>query len=169
MTNVPWTLSGICAARISWAFSSCSFPKSSAVSGAAPSTCIACVKRWRASIWASPRRCWPRSSAAIRSRLAPRRSKRNIWLSRIAEEGLLFAYGATEPNAGSDLGALESTADRIMQDGKIVGYKINGSKQWISERWDCRCLYDFGEHARRSQLVHRRKGRAGFQARRAGR
>jgi alkylation response protein AidB-like acyl-CoA dehydrogenase len=54
------------------------------------------------------------------------------WLTRIAEEGLLFAYGATEPDAGSDLGALQSTADRVMQDGKIVGYKINGSKQWIS-------------------------------------
>jgi alkylation response protein AidB-like acyl-CoA dehydrogenase len=58
--------------------------------------------------------------------------QKKVWLSRIAEEGLLFAYGATEPNAGSDLGALESTADRVMKDGKIVGYKINGSKQWIS-------------------------------------
>jgi len=54
------------------------------------------------------------------------------WLSRIAEEGLLFAYGATEPEAGSDLAALRTTADRVMQDGRIVGYKINGSKQWIS-------------------------------------
>ncbi len=54
------------------------------------------------------------------------------WLGRIAEEGTLFAYGATEPEAGSDLGALKTTADRVMQDGKIVGYKINGSKQWIS-------------------------------------
>ena len=34
------------------------------------------------------------------------------WLTRIAEEGLLFAYGATEPEAGSDLGALKTTADR---------------------------------------------------------
>ncbi len=58
--------------------------------------------------------------------------QKKYWLTRIAEEGLLFAYGATEPNAGSDLGALESTADRVMQDGKVVGYKINGSKQWIS-------------------------------------
>ena len=58
--------------------------------------------------------------------------QKKYWLARIAEEGLLFAYGATEPNAGSDLGALESTADRVLQDGKIVGYKINGSKQWIS-------------------------------------
>jgi alkylation response protein AidB-like acyl-CoA dehydrogenase len=54
------------------------------------------------------------------------------WLSRIAEEGLLFAYGATEPEAGSDLGSLRTTADRVVQDGKVVGYKINGNKQWIS-------------------------------------
>jgi len=54
------------------------------------------------------------------------------WLTRIAQEGLLFAYGATEPEAGSDLGALKTTADPVLQDGKIVGYKINGAKQWIS-------------------------------------
>jgi alkylation response protein AidB-like acyl-CoA dehydrogenase len=60
----------------------------------------------------------------------PEQKKR--WLSRIAEEGILFAYGATEPEAGSDLGALKTTADRVMQDGKVVGYKINGAKQWIS-------------------------------------
>jgi len=44
----------------------------------------------------------------------------------------LFAYGATEPEAGSDLGALRTTADRVMQDDRVAGYKINGSKQWIS-------------------------------------
>ena len=54
------------------------------------------------------------------------------WLGRIAEEGLLFAYCATEPEAGSDLGALKSTAERIEKDGEVVGYSINGSKQWIS-------------------------------------
>ena len=58
--------------------------------------------------------------------------QKKLWLSRIANEGLLFAYGATEPEAGSDLGALRTTADRVMQDGRIVGYKINGNKQWIS-------------------------------------
>jgi alkylation response protein AidB-like acyl-CoA dehydrogenase len=58
--------------------------------------------------------------------------QKKIWLSRIADEGLLFAYGATEPEAGSDLGALRTAADRVMQDGRIVGYKINGNKQWIS-------------------------------------
>ena len=94
--------------------------------------CIASAKRWRASIWASPPRCWPRSSAAIPITVGATPEQKKLWLTRIAEEGLLFAYGATEPEAGSDLGALQTTADRVMQDGQIVGYKINGSKQWIS-------------------------------------
>jgi alkylation response protein AidB-like acyl-CoA dehydrogenase len=54
------------------------------------------------------------------------------WLARIAEEGLLMAYAATEPAAGSDLGALSSTATRVERDGTIVGYRISGAKQWIS-------------------------------------
>ena len=58
--------------------------------------------------------------------------QKKLWLGRIASEGLLFAYAATEPEAGSDLGALRSTATRVEENGKIVGYKINGSKQWIS-------------------------------------
>ncbi len=58
--------------------------------------------------------------------------QKKTWLTRIAEEGLLFAYGATEPEAGSDLGALKTTADPVVQDGHVVGYKINGNKQWIS-------------------------------------
>jgi len=58
--------------------------------------------------------------------------QKKVWLGRIADEGLLFAYGATEPEAGSDLGALKSTAERVMKDGRIAGYKINGLKQWIS-------------------------------------
>jgi len=58
--------------------------------------------------------------------------QKKIWLTRIAEEGLLFAYGATEPEAGSDLGALRTTADPVSENGRVVGYKINGAKQWIS-------------------------------------
>ena len=60
----------------------------------------------------------------------PEQKKR--WLSRIAEEGILFAYGATEPEAGSDLGALRTTAKPVFEDGRKVGYTINGTKQWIS-------------------------------------
>jgi alkylation response protein AidB-like acyl-CoA dehydrogenase len=54
------------------------------------------------------------------------------WMTRIGQEGLLMAYGATEPEAGSDLGALRTTATPAEKDGKVVGYKINGNKQWIS-------------------------------------
>ncbi len=58
--------------------------------------------------------------------------QKRYWLCRIANEGLLFAYGATEPEAGSDLAALKTTADPVLQDGRVAGYKINGNKQWIS-------------------------------------
>jgi alkylation response protein AidB-like acyl-CoA dehydrogenase len=44
------------------------------------------------------------------------------WLGRIAEEGLLMAYGATEPEA----------ATPVVEDGVVTGYRINGAKMWIS-------------------------------------
>ena len=58
--------------------------------------------------------------------------QKKYWMSRIAAEGLLFAYAATEPEAGSDLAALRSTAVRVVEDGRMAGYKITGNKQWIS-------------------------------------
>ena len=58
--------------------------------------------------------------------------QQKLWLTRIADEGLLFAYAATEPEAGSDLAALRTIAEPVMQDANVVGYKISGSKQWIS-------------------------------------
>jgi alkylation response protein AidB-like acyl-CoA dehydrogenase len=57
------------------------------------------------------------------------------WMGRIAEEGLLVAYGATEPQAGSDLGSLKTKAVPVVDadgSGKVVGYKLSGRKQWIS-------------------------------------
>lgn len=54
------------------------------------------------------------------------------WLSKIAEDGVLYAYGATEPEAGSDLGSLRTTARPVEEDGKVIGYRLNGNKQWIS-------------------------------------
>jgi alkylation response protein AidB-like acyl-CoA dehydrogenase len=55
------------------------------------------------------------------------------WLTRIGEQGLLVAYGATEPQAGSDLAALRTTAKAILDDeGGVTGYVLNGRKQWIS-------------------------------------
>jgi alkylation response protein AidB-like acyl-CoA dehydrogenase len=58
--------------------------------------------------------------------------QREEWLPRIAREGLLMAYAATEPEAGSDLGALQTTAAPVVEDGSVVGYRITGKKQWIS-------------------------------------
>ncbi|MGA9597074.1 MAG: acyl-CoA dehydrogenase family protein [Acidimicrobiia bacterium] len=54
------------------------------------------------------------------------------WMSLIGEQGLLMAYGATEPEAGSDLAALRTTAKRVMDGEEVTGYVINGNKQWIS-------------------------------------
>ena len=54
------------------------------------------------------------------------------WMTRIANEGLLMAYCATEPEAGSDLGALRTVAEPIHDNGAVTGYRISGSKQWIS-------------------------------------
>ncbi len=54
------------------------------------------------------------------------------WLTEIAERGVLYAYGATEPDAGSDLAALKTTAKPVMADGRVTGYRLNGRKQWIS-------------------------------------
>ncbi|MEE8424675.1 MAG: acyl-CoA dehydrogenase family protein, partial [Elusimicrobiota bacterium] len=54
------------------------------------------------------------------------------WVSLIAEKSMLVAYCATEAEAGSDLIRMKTKAEHIKKDGKVVAYKINGSKQWIS-------------------------------------
>lgn len=54
------------------------------------------------------------------------------WYGRIAEEALLMAYGATEPQAGSDLAAMTTKAEPVIADGVVTGYHISGQKQWIS-------------------------------------
>ena len=55
-----------------------------------------------------------------------------LWLGRLACEGLLMAYGATEPQAGSDLGALATQAVPVQENGHLTAYRISGRKQWIS-------------------------------------
>ncbi len=54
------------------------------------------------------------------------------YIGRIAEEGLIVAYGVTEPNAGSNVQALKSRADRVVEGGNLKGYKLNGQKQFIT-------------------------------------
>jgi alkylation response protein AidB-like acyl-CoA dehydrogenase len=54
------------------------------------------------------------------------------WMGRVADEALLMAYGATEPQAGSDLASMSTKAVPVEENGAITGYKISGRKQWIS-------------------------------------
>jgi alkylation response protein AidB-like acyl-CoA dehydrogenase len=54
------------------------------------------------------------------------------WLGRIAE-GAIVAYAVTEPEAGSNVQSIKTTAARITDaGGKVTGYRINGAKQFIS-------------------------------------
>ena len=54
------------------------------------------------------------------------------WLGRRAE-GAIVAYAATEPEAGSNLSNLKTTATPVVDEqGKVTAYKINGAKQFIS-------------------------------------
>ncbi len=55
------------------------------------------------------------------------------WIGRIAEEGLIVAYGVTEPEAGSNVQNLKTEAARITdQSGRVTHYRLNGVKQFIS-------------------------------------
>lgn len=55
------------------------------------------------------------------------------WLGAIAEGGALVAYAVTEPGAGSNLQALKTKAEPLLDDsGQVTGYHITGSKQFIS-------------------------------------
>jgi len=58
--------------------------------------------------------------------------QKNRWLSQIAEEGNLVAYAVTEPGAGSNVASLKTRADRIERDGQTVGYRLNGTKVFIT-------------------------------------
>jgi alkylation response protein AidB-like acyl-CoA dehydrogenase len=55
------------------------------------------------------------------------------YIQKIAEQGLIVAYGVTEPEAGSNVQALKTKAERVLDEkGDIQGYKINGQKQFIT-------------------------------------
>ncbi len=55
------------------------------------------------------------------------------WLGAIAQGNSLVAYAVTEPAAGSDVAGIKTKADPVLNDsGEIIGYKINGTKQFIS-------------------------------------
>jgi alkylation response protein AidB-like acyl-CoA dehydrogenase len=55
------------------------------------------------------------------------------WITRIAEEGLIVAYGVTEPEAGSNVQSLKTEATPVADgNGVVTHYRLNGVKQFIS-------------------------------------
>lgn len=60
-------------------------------------------------------------------------AQKEKWLGTIAEGTSLVAYAVTEAGAGSNLAALKTKAEPVSDDdGRITGYRINGTKQFIS-------------------------------------
>ena len=60
-------------------------------------------------------------------------AQKEKWVRKIAEQGLIVAYGVTEPEAGSNVQSLKTKAERVLDGGgNIIGYKINGQKQFIT-------------------------------------
>jgi alkylation response protein AidB-like acyl-CoA dehydrogenase len=60
-------------------------------------------------------------------------AQKQYWLTRIATEGLIVAYGVTEPEAGSNVASLKTTADPVVDAaGNVTGYRLNGAKQFIT-------------------------------------
>ncbi len=59
--------------------------------------------------------------------------QRAKYIRKIAEEGLIVAYGVTEPEAGSNVQSLKTKAERVLDEsGRVKGYKLNGQKQFIT-------------------------------------
>jgi alkylation response protein AidB-like acyl-CoA dehydrogenase len=55
------------------------------------------------------------------------------WIGAVASEGLIVAYGVTEPTAGSEVSSIRTTAERISDgSGRTVSYRLNGTKQFIT-------------------------------------
>ncbi len=66
-------------------------------------------------------------------RVAATKAQKEKYVRKVAEEGLIVAYGVTEPEAGSNVQALKTKAERVLDEqGNIKGYKINGQKQFIT-------------------------------------
>ncbi|MBC8391981.1 MAG: acyl-CoA/acyl-ACP dehydrogenase, partial [Deltaproteobacteria bacterium] len=60
-------------------------------------------------------------------------AQKQKWLGAIADGKVLVSYAVTEPDAGSNLAALKTSADPVTNEsGEIIGYNINGNKQFIS-------------------------------------
>lgn len=60
-------------------------------------------------------------------------AQKEKWLGAIAEKDTIVGYGVTEPGAGSNVAAITTKAEPVLNDAEeVTGYKINGTKQFIS-------------------------------------
>ncbi len=58
--------------------------------------------------------------------------QRRRWLGKVADEGLIVAYAVTEPEAGSNVAALRTTATPVMDGERVAAYRLEGTKQFIT-------------------------------------
>ena len=81
------------------------------------------------------------------------------WMTRIADEGLLMAYGATEPEAGSDLGALRTTAEPVDRGRRGRRLPHQRPQAVDQQRRRRRRLHRARQRPRRTDVVRGRAGR----------
>ena len=61
------------------------------------------------------------------------KEQKQKWLGKIAAGDALVAYAVTEPDAGSNVASIKTKAEPVTDEsGNTIGYKINGTKQFIS-------------------------------------
>jgi alkylation response protein AidB-like acyl-CoA dehydrogenase len=61
------------------------------------------------------------------------KEQKQKWLGKIAAGEALVAYAVTEPDAGSNVASIKTKAEPVTDEsGSVIGYKINGTKQFIS-------------------------------------
>ena len=65
--------------------------------------------------------------AALPIIIAGTEEQKQNYLGRLARDQQMIAYAVTEPNAGSDAGAIQTKAERVGND-----YVLNGTKQFIT-------------------------------------
>ena len=86
-----------------------------------------CARSWRSTTASRTSRSRCRASAARRSRSLAASACARSWLPRVAEGKAIAAFALSEPEAGSDVAAMQTSA---RPDGD--SYVLNGSKTWIS-------------------------------------
>ena len=146
-----------------------------APTAALPSRSTRAPSAWSARPWRGAR-AWPTSpsrcrvSARARSPWSAPRRRSAQWLPEVAAGDAIAAFALSEPEAGSDVGAMRCAA---RADGD--GYVLDGEKTWISQRRHRRLLRRVRAHATRRRGregicgLHRRSRHAGLRDRRAHR